>query len=175
MSGSARAALLALLVLAGCPRGGRTTPTVSAVPVPTVGVGDCGEPGRDGVVSATPQLERADRDLDGDGVPEAVVVDRASCTADGNCYWNVFRAPPPSVVDPMGCVRYVGSLAGVALEPQASQGDGGMIDVRSYWALGGGRLLLQSYRFSGGGYRLIDALPCRRMDDQRLQCAEDGA
>ena len=32
--------------------------------------------------------------LDGDGTPENIVVDRAMCTGDGNCYWNVFKQPP---------------------------------------------------------------------------------
>ena len=44
-------------------------------------------------MSAAPQVDHADRDLDGDGQAEIIVVDRAMCTADGNCYWNVFRRP----------------------------------------------------------------------------------
>ena len=168
------AALLAAALLAGCPRGAGTTTGVGTVPTPTVGVGDCAEPGRDGVMSATPRLEQQPRDLDGDGVDEAVTVDRAACRPDGNCFWNVFRMPPAGAIDPVGCVRFVGTLAGVALEPLSSTGDGGMIDLRSYWSLGANRVLLQSYRFSGGGYQLMDALPCRRMEDERLQCADDG-
>ena len=86
---------------------------------------------------------------------ENIVVDRSMCTAEGNCYWNVFIAPPPGSQE---CSRYAGTFAAAALEPLAAKGDDNMSDVRGYWNLHGGRLLLQSYRFVRGGYQLVDAL-----------------
>ena len=139
------------------------------VPTPTVQVGSCGDPGRDGVMSASPRLDHADRDLDGDGTTEAIVVDRAMCTPDGNCYWNVFLAPPRGSQE---CARYAGTFEAAALEPLRSRGDDNMIDVRGYWNLHSGRLLLQSYRFTRGGYRIVEAVQCRREHDDRLQCME---
>ncbi|MEZ4367423.1 MAG: hypothetical protein R2939_14285 [Kofleriaceae bacterium] len=172
MSGDARAWTTAALVVVAAGCGGANRPASSRVmPLPTVAVGACGEPERDGVIGASPRLERADRDLDGDGSREAVVVDRGSCTADGNCYWNLFRRPAAAEIDPAACERYVGTVAGVGLEPLATVGDHGMPDLRSVWALGDDRVLVQDYRFVAGGYRLTDAVPCRRMDDSRLQCA----
>jgi hypothetical protein len=47
-----------------------------------------------------------------------------------------------------------------------------MADVRGYWNLHGGRLLLQSYRFQRGGYRIVEALVCKRGDDDKLDCAD---
>src|SRR5690242_655827 len=76
-------------------------------PAPSVQVGACANPSRDGVLGSHPRLDRADRDLNGDGVPEAIVVDRSLCTAEGNCYWNVFVVPPTGSPD---CARYVGTF-----------------------------------------------------------------
>jgi hypothetical protein len=162
-------ALVAALAGAACgpPRGAVRSARV--VPTPTVQVGACGDPRRDGVMSASPRLGRADRDLDGDGTAEAIVVDRAMCTSDGNCYWNVFLAPPR---DSQECARYAGTFEAAALEPLGSRGDDNMLDVRGYWNLHGGRLLLQSYRFTRGGYRIVEAVQCRREHDDRLQCME---
>jgi hypothetical protein len=138
-------------------------------PAPSVQVGSCASPGHDGVLGPHPRLDRADRDLNGDGVPEAIVVDRSLCTAEGNCYWNVFVVPPTGSSD---CARYVGTFEGGALEPLAATGDDNMADVRGYWNLHGGRLLLQSYRFLRGGYRIVDALLCKRARDDTLECAD---
>jgi hypothetical protein len=85
--------LVLLAITAGCPS--RRTQAPKVMPTPSVQVGSCGEPGRDGVMSAKPKIDRADRDLDGDGRNESIVVDRALCTAEGNCYWNVFVGPSP--------------------------------------------------------------------------------
>lgn len=154
--------------LGGCgPRRGASAPRT--IPTPSVQVGACAEPGRDGVMSARPRVDRADRDLDGDGTVETIVVDRAMCTADGNCYWNVFRPPGAEAA---ACARYAGTFAGSALEPLTARGDDNMQDVRGYWTLHGGRLLLQSYRFVRGGYQLVDALLCRRAGDDRLDCTD---
>lgn len=165
--GSTPAVIACVLAACGPPRGAAGPARV--VPTPTVQVGACGEPSRDGVMSAAPRLEHADRDLDGDGVPEAVVVDRAMCTPDGNCYWNVFLLPPRGAPE---CARYAGTFEAAALEPLGSRGDDNMVDVRGYWNLQGGRLLLQSYRFARGGYRIVEAVQCRRERDDRLECME---
>ena len=159
---------LVLLLVAGCTKS-HTATTPRVVPTPSVQVGACGEPGRDGVMGASPRLDRADRDLDGDGTPESIVVDRGMCTGDGNCYWNVFKPPPQGSQE---CSRYAGTFAGAALEPLAQKGDDNMSDVRGYWNLHGGRLLLQSYRFVRGGYQLVDALLCKRAADDKLDCSD---
>ena len=164
-------AVALLLVLAACgarARSAETTPHTVAMPVPTVQVGACAEPDRDGVVSPHPDLEHADRDLDGDGAPESITSDRAMCTAEGNCYWNIFIHPAG------GCPRYAGTLTGSRLEPLATRGDNHFLDVRGYWTLtSGGRFLVEEYRFVRGGYQSQGALLCRREDDDRLQCSED--
>ncbi len=120
-------------------------------------------------MSAAPKLDRADRDLNGDGTAEAIVVDRSLCTDEGNCYWNAFVMPPAGSAD---CARYAGTFEGSALEPLATKGDDNMADVRGYWNLHGGRLLLQSYRFLHGGYHLLEALLCKRENDDKLDCAD---
>ncbi len=172
MTHSPRMRIAALLiVLAACgarPKQATTLPRAAAMPVPTVQVGACAEPDRDGVVSPRPDLKHADRDLDGDGRAEAITADRAMCTPEGNCYWNVFVRPSGQ------CPRYAGTLAGSRLEPLATRGDDHFLDVRGYWTLtGGGRFLVEEYRFVRGGYQSQGALLCRREDDDRLQCSED--
>jgi hypothetical protein len=163
-----RIGIALVVALAACHRASQpTTPRV--IPTPSVQVGTCATPGRDGVIGPAPRIERADRDLDGDGAPEAIVVDRALCTAEGNCYWNVFLVPRAGSSD---CARYAGTFEGGALEPLRTKGDDGMADVRGYWNLHGGRLLLQSYRFQRGGYRIVEALLCKRGDDDKLDCAD---
>jgi len=167
------------LALAGCVHG--AAPPHRPAPAASVAIGACGDPGRDGVVGQAPRLERADRDLDGDGRPEIVVVDRSLCTAEGNCYWNVF-APPAGregsgagSTRPAGeCARYLGTFAGAALEPLAAKGDENMADVRAYWNQHDGRLLLQSYHFTRGGFQIVDVLQCKRGSDDQLQCADTG-
>lgn len=159
--------VLALGALAACPaRAARAPepPRVERLPTPSVHVGECAAPERDGVVSERPDRVRADRDLDGDGRPETVVADRALCT-DGNCYWNVFVREEPD-----GCERFAGAIAGTALEPQP--GAGRWPELRGYWNLGAPRVLIHTYQFRHGGYLLTDAVLCRRQDDDRLLCAE---
>jgi hypothetical protein len=165
-----RIALVVVFFVLAC-RGERRATTPREMPSPSILVGSCGQPGRDGVMSASPRAERADRDLNNDGVLEPVVVDRALCTAEGNCYWNVFLSPPPAA--PTECARYAGTFAASALEPLAGRGDDNMSDIRGYWNLHGGRLLLQSYRFARGGYQLVEALLCRRGSDDKLECMDD--
>jgi len=155
------------LALVAC-RSGRAPSGPRVMPTPTVQVGACGVPERDGVMSSSPKLDSADRDLNGDGTPERIVVDRAMCTSDGNCYWNVFVTPPTA----QACARYAGTFEAAALEPLASRGDDNMTDVRGYWNLHGGRMLLQSYRFVRGGYQIVDAVQCRRATDDRLECMD---
>lgn len=163
-------ALLAVLLaaLASCRREPRAT-APKPIPAPAVQVGECATPARDGVTSVAPKRYRADHDLNGDGAPEPIVVDRSLCTAEGNCYWNVFIAPRAGSSD---CTRYAGTFEGSALETMTARGDDNMADVRSYWNLHGSRLLLQSYRFLRGGYRIVDALVCKRLGDDKLDCAE---
>lgn len=155
-------------ILGACQRAPSAT-TPRRVPTPSVQVGACATPGRDGVMGVAPRVDRADRDLDNDGTQEPIVVDRSLCTAEGNCYWNVFVTPETGTPD---CARYAGTFEGGALEPLPSRGDDNMADVRGYWNLHGGRLLLQSYRFLRGGYRLVEALLCKRADDDKLDCAD---
>jgi hypothetical protein len=154
--------------LAACTKKPATTPTTIRVPVVNVQPGSCAEPGRDGVMSNSPNVDHADRDLDSDGRNEIIVVDRAKCTADGNCYWNVFLQPR----DPGDCARYAGTFAGANLEVLASRGEDNMTDVRAYWMLHGRRMLLQSYRYVREGYRIEDVLQCKRAPDDRLECAD---
>lgn len=158
-----------MAAFAACSRGqGRTTPLT--VQVASVQPGECGVPGRDGVMSSSPKVDHADRDLDGDGRNEIIVVDRSKCDHHGNCYWNVFKLGN----SPGACARYLGNFAGAALEPLASKGDENMADVRAYWAFASGRMLLQPYRFVRGGYLIDDGdvLQCKRAADDRLECAD---
>jgi len=154
-----------IIVAAGCHSHGPTGPRV--LPTPSVQVGACGDPARDGVIGSSPRIEHADRDLDGDGSVESIAVDRSMCTEDHNCYWNVFVRPKGG-----GCSRYSGTFAASALEPLTSKGEDGMTDVRGYWNLHGGRLLLETYRFVRGGYEIVDTLLCKRAADDKLECAD---
>jgi hypothetical protein len=134
----------------------------------TVQLGACADPQRDGVVSARPRLSRADKDLDGDRRAETVIADRRLCTPEGNCYWNVFSASDGS------CQRYVGTIEAAAIDRLRERGEDGYHDLRGWWRLsGGGRLLLQEYRFHQGGYRVVEALLCREQEDDRLLCAAE--
>ncbi len=161
--------LLVLLLATACSRKpAQTTPTAVRLPTPSVQVGACAEPGRDGVMGGSPKVDRADRDLDNDGRPEAIVVDRSMCTAEGNCYWNVFT-PGHEVGE---CARYAGTFQAAALETMPQSGDDNMRDVRGYWNLHGGRLLLQEYRFLRDGYQIVATLLCKRATDDRLDCAD---
>lgn len=154
-----------LLALVACVKKSNTT---MRMPTATIQPGSCAQPDRDGVMSDKPRLDHADRDLDGDGKNEVIVTDREKCTSDGNCYWNVFRQPREAGE----CARYAGTFAGSALETLSSRGEDNMSDVRSYWKQGGGRMLLQSYRFARDGYRIEDVLQCKRAPDDRLDCAD---
>ena len=163
-------ALVACTSLAACTREQRAT-TPKPVPTPSVQVGTCATPGRDGVVGVSPRLERADRDLNGDGVAEVIVADRTLCTTEGNCHWNVFVVPQAGSPD---CARYAGTFDASLFERLTTKGDDNMADIRGYWNLHGGRLLLQSYRFLRGGYRIVDALVCRSAGGDKLNCADTG-
>lgn len=78
-------AALCILALAAC-HPNKPPAMPREMPLPSIQVGACGQPGRDGVMGTSPRPEHADRDLDGDGVAESIVVDRSMCTAEGNCY-----------------------------------------------------------------------------------------
>lgn len=153
-----------VLALAACTRqASHTTPSTRTLPMMSVQVGTCAEP---------PAGDHADRDLDDDGRPEIIVADRHTCEHVGqdkqNCHWTVFKAEPGQ------CTRYIGTFDGGGLEALPQKGDDNMSDVRAYWAQGGGRLLLQSYRFVRGGYQIADVLQCKYASDDRLECAETG-
>jgi hypothetical protein len=157
-----------VFALVACQHPQRAT-TPGTIPTPETQVGSCANPGRDGVIGSAPRLEHADRDLNGDGAAEAIIADRSLCTAEGNCYWNVFIAPTAGSSD---CVRYAGTLQGRALEPLTTKGDDSMADVRSYWTANGGRVMLHSYHFVRGGYNLGETLVCKRGGDDKLDCAD---
>jgi hypothetical protein len=164
-----RARWILTVAIAACSGGNRRVSTPREMPQPTIQVGACGVPERDGVIGTAPRLEHADRDLNGDGTVETIVMDRAICTPEKNCYWNVFISPPAGT---QACSRYAGTFAGTALEPLAAKGDDNMSDVRSYWNLHGGRLSLESYRFVRGGYQRIEGLICKRGSDDKLECMD---
>lgn|GEM_PF-1182217 len=151
---------------AGPARRGPAKPTVAT----GAGVGSCADPRATGVVSDSPEFVRYDADLDGDGKDEIVIADENACTPEGNCHWNLFVEDGEG-----GCTRYVGTIGGEAMQrlEALSSRSGAFYDVRAAWRLSGQRLLLQTYRFRHGGYRVVDALLCRRGDDDRLLCADD--
>ncbi len=165
--------VVAAVLASACP-GQRAKPPVLRAPTAatgpaTVRIGDCAEPGADGVVSGSIRPRRADRDLDDDGRPEVVVADLSICSQAGNCYWNLFASPRG------GCQRYLGTIAGLGIERMGERGDEGFRDLRGWWKMaGGGRFLVQQYRFGHGGYRLVEVLVCRQTKGDRLLCAEDG-
>jgi hypothetical protein len=169
---TSRLAALAVMFVAACGGKARRDDTrPQLLPVPVIAVGACARPDADGVIGPHPKLEHADRDLSGDGQVEQVVVDRNLCTADGNCYWNVYVRGGS---DGTACDRYAGTIAGASLEVLAATGGDNMLDVRGWWALTGARALAQDYRFIRGGYQVTDTLLCRREADDRLLCAEDA-
>jgi hypothetical protein len=154
------------LLLAACHR----QPGQGPAEVPEASIGRCADPERGGVLGASPDLHRADRDLDGDKVAETVVADRSLCTREGNCYWNIYVRDPGA-----GCQRYVGTIAASVIDRLARRGDDGFRDLRGWWRLtGDSRVLLQEYRYHHGGYRVMDAMVCRQEGDDRLLCATDG-
>jgi hypothetical protein len=119
------------------------------------------------VLSSTPELDRGDRDLDGDGALEAVVADRTLCTRAGNCRWNIFGKE-------QGCWRYLGTVAAAGLELLPDRGEGGYQPLVGWWRFEGRRSLRQEYRYRLGGYRLVDTLICREQDDDRVLCASES-
>lgn len=167
--GLAVVVVLAVLALGACGRRHPVTAPGQPLPVaPALPDGACADPERDGVVSERPALKRADQDLDGDRTPEVVVADRALCTAEGNCHWNLFRRQD-------GCYRYLGTVAAARMQRVPRRGEDGLFGLRTWWNLtGDGRLLLQEYGYRRGGYRVVEVLLCRQADDDRVLCAEGG-
>jgi hypothetical protein len=161
-----RLVVVIALVAAAC--GGRRAAPTGPAPASSVRIGDCADPARDGVLGASPALERADLDLDGDQVAEAVATDRNLCSEQGNCHWNLFARQG------QGCYRYLGTVAAAAIEPLADRGERGFLDLRGWWRFkDGDRVLMQHYRFRRGGYHVVEAMVCREIDD-RLLCAEEA-
>ena len=139
------------------------------IPVSTAAVGQCADPASAGVIGKSPRLQRADRDLDGDGRAEVVVADRGMCTGEGNCYWNIYRKD-----DEGSCHRYLGTVAGAVIDRLVRRGEDGFHDLRAWWRLtSDSRFLLQEYRYRHGGYRMAEAMVCRQGEDDRLDCATD--
>jgi hypothetical protein len=154
-----------VLVLSACTR---RLPETTTPPPSTVAVGACADPNRDGVVSESPDLMRADRDLNGDGRDEIVVADRSLCNRAGNCQWNVFT-------DAGECPRYLGTIGAAAIERLETRGEDGFFDLRGWWQLAGeGRMLMQEYSVKQGGYRVIEAMPCTTEPGGRMVCGEDA-
>lgn len=134
----------------------------------TVSLGACADPGKDGVLGSAPRVERADRDLNGDGVKEAVATDRKMCTSDGNCHWNLFHQGG-------SCWRYLGTVSAAAVEALPDSGAEGFHHLAGWWQLSsGGRSLRQEYHFRYGAYRLVETLVCREQEDDRVLCASDS-
>ncbi len=151
-----------LVFLVAC--GGKAKPV--KIVAANVHIGDCVDPRAAGVLSASPDLRSAHRDLNGDGVPESVYSDNALCRG-GNCYWNLFRKDSK-------CHRYIGTVAGATLELLEQKADGGFFALRAWWKLATGkRQLVQNYRYRDGGYQLSEVLVCRQGGDDRLLCATE--
>jgi hypothetical protein len=143
-------------------------PQSSAFTTPTLPVGSCGEPERDGSMSDAPQVQHADRDLNDDGLFETVISDRTLCDQAGNCYWNVF-------VQGNGCRRFAGTIAGARLQVDRSTTvaiPGVLAPVRAQWQLASGRFLLQQYEYQNGGYRPTDTVLCVQSKDNKMMCAD---
>lgn len=153
------------IAIAGCTR----QKPVRPIPVSTAAVGQCADPASSGVISKSPRPQRADRDLDGDGRAEVVVADRAMCTGEGNCYWNIYRKAEGDA-----CHRYLGTVAAAVIDRLVRRGEDGFHDLRGWWRLtSDSRFLLQEYRYRHGGYRMAEAMVCRQGEDDRLDCATD--
>lgn len=161
---------LLVAILGGCGSArSRVVTSPQPVPVqPSLAAGQCADPERDGILGAEPSLVHADRDLDGDDRAEVVIADRALCTPEGNCHWNVFRAGD-------GCHRYLGTVSAARIQRLPWRGEEGFFGLRTWWHLtGAGRMLMQEYRVRRGGYRITDVLLCRQSGDDRILCAEVG-
>lgn len=121
-------------------------------------------------MGARPDVQRADRDLDGDGTDEIVIADRNLCTEQGNCYWNVFGKDTTA-----GCHRYAGTIAARVIDRLGPRGDEGFHHLRGWWRLSGDRrVLVQEYRYHHDGYQIAETMVCRQMEGDRLECAPDG-
>ena len=161
------AALVALASL-GCSGTSKRRPV--AAPAPSVATGECADPQRDGSVSATPDIKRADRDLDRDGVDELVVADRALCNGR-NCHWNLFRVGQNQSGEAK-CHTYIGTVSGATIEVSAPR-EAGFPELRSWWMFSDDRALLSVYHFREVGYRLIETLLCRQQGGDGVRCVSD--
>ena len=144
------------------------SPTPAATAQGDLYPGDCADPGKEGRLGDRPTLSWANRDLDDDQVDEVIVADQTLCTSEGNCHWNVYKK--------LGeCHRYLGTVSAAYIQRIPPRGEEGFYGLRGFWRLTGGeRVLLQEYRYRRGGYRLVEAVPCRQANDDRILCLEQG-
>lgn len=153
---------LAAVFVYGC--GGKAK--IAKIASSNVHVGDCVDAERAGVLSDSPDLRSAHRDLNGDGKAEKVYADRRLCRR-GNCYWNLF-------VKAQGCDRYIGTVSGETLEILDLQSDAGFHEIRGWWKLPRGkRHVVQSYLFREDGYLLNDVIICQGAGGSALICADE--
>jgi hypothetical protein len=142
-----------------------------AAPAPTVSPGTCADPRRDGSLSPKPDLKRADRDLNRDGVVEVVVADKALCNGR-NCHWNLFRVGARDGQGGTTCHQFLGTISGASIEV-SSPGEGGYPELRGWWMFSEDRALMSVYHFREVGYRLIETLLCRQAGGDGVRCVSD--
>ena len=156
-----RLGIVVAIAVVGC-SGTRRRPV--AAPSPTVAAGECADPARDGTLSAKPEIKRADRDLNRDGVAELVVADRALCNGR-NCHWNLFRVAGD-------CHKYLGTISGASIEVVGA-GEAGFPELRSWWTFSDDRALVSVYHFRDVGYRLIETLLCHQEGGDGVRCMSE--
>lgn len=158
--------LLSSLVLLSFSCGPKAKPAPVRPGASNTMIGDCATPESSGVLSDSPKLKKAPRDLNGDGNPEMIASDSHLCR-QSNCFWNVFASQD-------GCSRYLGTIEGSSLEVLSVSNSNGFRDLRAWWSLPGGtRKLSQRYQYRERGYQLIEVLLCRYTDDRGVQCASE--
>jgi len=157
-----------IALVMGCSGAAKRSRPISAPP-PTVAPGTCANPDRDGSVSAKPDIKRANRDLDRDGIDEVVVADRALCNGR-NCHWNLFRVVTSKEATP--CHEYLGTVSGATIEVAAVR-EAGFPELRSWWTFSDERALLSVYHFREVGYRLIETLMCHQEGGDGVRCVSE--
>ncbi len=161
-----RLLLISFTALVAISCGSKSTRMPGRTSASNTAIGSCADAESSGVISASPRLVYASRDLNGDSVPEKIVSDATLCR-QSNCFWNVFA-------ERNGCSRYLGTIEGNRLEVLIPAGKGGFRSLRSFWALPSGhRELVHHYQFRETGYQLTEVLICREEGDKGIQCASE--